>query len=287
MLARSDLARSFALAPKTPFTFGVPLLPRASAGNWELIECLFRMTLDSILAQSDQYFRVIVAGHDRPHGFPRDHRVEFLQANWPPEPQRRDNLDRGRKVHAINELVMSRGGGLLMFVDADDWVDVRLVATARALIGRDHIGGVLTAGFATDFRTLRTASLPDARIFHGEFHQICGSSTVAHLKPGDRDPIRRDPHRILHEHYRWTELASEFGASLARLPSRNNYLINTSENHSETHGPFTSWRREFTRAVNENGAPMTEETAASFGLKLDRVRESSDQFQAGLSPRER
>lgn len=174
---------------------------------------------------------------------------------------------------------MARSGGLLVFVDADDWIDTRLVENARALIGPDHIGGVITGGFATDFRTLQTAELPDPRIFVGGFHQLCGSSTVAQLKPGDRDPLRRDPHSILHEHFRWIELAKEFDVPLVRLPSRNTYLINTSENHSETQGPFTGWRHQFTEAVNVFGKPMTEQMAASFGLKLDRIRAASEAFR--------
>lgn len=238
------------------------------------------MTLDSILAQSDQNFRIVVAGHDRPSNFPDDPRIEFLEADWPAEPQRSDNLDRGRKVHAINALVMVRGGGLLMIVDADDWIDKHLVESARALIGPDHIGGVTTAGFATDFRTLRTAKLPDPRIFAGGFHQLCGTSTVAQLRPGHRDPLRRDPHRVLHEHYRWIEVAREFGVPLVQLPSRNTYLINTSENHSETQGPFADWRREFTRAVNAIGTPLTKEMAASFGLELDRICAASRAFRS-------
>lgn len=272
------MTRRAALTPKTPFTFGIPLLPRICARSWALVESLLELTLTSVLAQSDQHFRVVIAGHDRPDCLPEDPRVAFLEVDWPAGPQRRDNLDRGRKVLAINENVMRRGGGLLMFVDADDWVDRRLVEQARALIGPDVVGGVIVSGYAIDFRSLRAARMPDERLFPGRFHQVCGSSTVAQLRPDARDPLRRDPHRIMHEHYRWTELAAELGAQLVELPVENNYLINTSENHSELHGPFTEWRREFTQAVNRFGAPIDGSFAARFGLDEDRIRAASSRF---------
>ena len=261
-----------------PFTFGIPLLPRMCARNWALVEGLLELTLTSVLAQSDPDFRVIVAGHDRPERLPEDSRVEFLQASWPAGPQRSDNLDKGRKVLAINDVVMGRGGGLLMFVDADDWVDTRLVEQARALIGPDVVGGVVVSGYVTDFRTLHTALMPDERLFPGRFHQVCGSTTVAQLRPKERDHLRRDPHRIMHEHHRWIELAVELGVTLVELPVKNNYLINTSENHSELHGPFTEWRREFTHAVNRFGAPIDSSLAARFGLDVDQIRSASCRF---------
>lgn len=198
--------------------------------------------------------------------------------DWPAGPQRRDNLDRGRKVQAINEIVMGRGGGFLMFVDADDWVDTHLVEQTRALIGPDMVGGVVVSGYATDFRTLRTAALPDERLFPGQFHQVCGSSTVAHLRPDERDPLRRDPHRIMHAHHRWTEMAADLGAPLVELPVYNNYLISTSENHSEIYGPYTSWRREFTQAVNCFGSPIDRYFAARFGLDDTQIRAMSARF---------
>lgn len=234
--------------------------------------------MTSLLAQSDQDFRVLVAGHDRPDRLTEDPRLEFIQVEWPALPQRPDNLDRGRKVRLLNEHVMARGGGLLMFVDADDWVDMRLVEQARALIGPDLIGGVVVSGYATDFRTLRAAALPDERIFTGRFHEICGSTTVAHLRPGEQDLLRHDPHRIMHEHYRWTEMAVSLSAPLVELPVQNNYLINTSENHSERHGPFAAWRREFTHAVNRFGIPLSSDLAARFGLNANQIRAASEKF---------
>jgi hypothetical protein len=255
-----------------PFTFGIPLIARASARDWARVEALLALTLASLRAQTDRDFRVVIAGHDRPRTGFDDARLSFLAADWPAEPVRADNLDSGRKKHAIGERVRAEGGGLLMFVDADDWIDVRLVEMARATIGPHHVGGLIETGFATDLCTLRTASLPHPRIFRGGFHRLCGSSTIARLVPDDPDPLRRNPHAVLHEHYRWNEVAREHGLSVARLPVAGNYVVNTSENHSELHGPYAAWRRDFARHISREGDPVDARFAARFGLRLEQIR---------------
>src|SRR5438045_6684830 len=186
-----------------PFTFGIPLIARSATRNWPLVEALLHLTLTSARSQTDQDFHIVIAGHDRPDMLLDDGRNGFIAASWPAEAVRADNLDSGRKKHAIKEFVLERGGGLLMFLDADDWVDVDLVATARAMIRPEHIGGLIGTGFATDFRNLRSAAIPHPRIFDGAFHRVCGSSTVARLKPGDLDPLRRDPATAFNKNTTW------------------------------------------------------------------------------------
>jgi hypothetical protein len=268
-----------------PFTFGIAFVPRATARNWPLAQALLDLTLTSIRAQTDADFRVVILGHDRPATLPGDPRVEYLEADWPAEAPGPDNADSGRKKHAINDLALARGGGLLMFVDADDWVDRDLVATARTSIDPDHIGALIASGYATDFRTLRAAAIPHPRVFASEFHRLCGSSAVARLRPDHPDPLRRDPFSVLRSHHQWVEVAAHHGAALARLPVSANYLINTSENHSEVHGPHAGWRRGFTAAVNREGEPLDAEFAARFGLSRERVRAASGRFFPSSDPR--
>jgi hypothetical protein len=272
-----------------PFTFGIALMPRASARSWPLVEALLDLTLTSVRAQTDPDFRVVIAGHDRPRSTTAlgDPRVTFLEADWPAQEPEPRNADRGRKKHAINELVLDRGGGLLMFLDADDWVDARLVAAARAAIGPGQVGALIDAGFAADFQTLRAAALPHPRVFAGGFHRLCGSSAVARLRPDAADPLRRDPWNVMDAHHRWVEVAREHGAELARLPVAGTYVINTSENHSEVHGPYALWRRTFTEGVNREGSAIDGALAARFGLSLDRVRAASERFFPRVDSRRR
>jgi hypothetical protein len=139
-------------------------MARACAHDWLCVEALLDLTLTSVGAQTDRDFRIVIAGHDRPGAAVDDPRITFLEADWPVQAPGPDNVDSWRKKYAINQLVLGRGGGLLMFLDADDWVDVRLIEAARALIGPDQIGGVIEAGIVTDFQSLRAAPLPHPRL---------------------------------------------------------------------------------------------------------------------------
>lgn len=265
-----------------PFTFGIPLIGRAAAANWPLVEALLDLTLASVRAQTDQQFAIVIAGHDRPRADWADPRITFLQADWPARDPRSDNLDSGRKKHEISQFVLRRGGGLLMFLDADDWIDTRLVETARAMIGPEHVGGIVETGYATDLRSLRVAPLPHPQVFDLAFHRVCGSCTIARLDPGESDPLYRDPSSILHDHHRWIETARAHGADFVRLPVKGNYLINTSENHSERHGPFAEWRQSFTDRVNRASVPLGRDLAARFGLTLEDIRRVSALAAHGL-----
>lgn len=260
------------IAKTEPFTFGIPLIAGTSAQNWPLTEALLDLTVVSLQAQTDRDFRIVIAGHDKPRLPARQADVVFLEADWPAQAVRPDNLDSGRKKHAINQHVLRNGGGLLMFVDADDWVHVRLVEASRTLLGPDHVGGVIECGFATDLRSWRTLPIPHPAVFNHGFHRICGSSTVVRLRPDHPDPFRRNPHTVLHEHYRWKEIARERAATWACLPVCGNYVINTSVNHSEIHGPFASWRRLFNESVRREGEKLDEAFLGQFGLSMEQTR---------------
>ena len=259
-------------------TIGIALIPRASATNWELVDALLQLTLKSVRAQTDQDFRVVLAGHDRPGSLPQDARFTFLQADWPVQPPGADNEDSGRKKSVISEFVLAQGGGLLMLLDGDDWLEVHFIEAARATMTPDRIGALVETGFAIDLQSLRAARLPHPRAFDRPFHRLCGSSTVARLRPAAPDALRRNPLNVLGSHHQWVELAREHGAALPRLPVAGGYLINTSENHSEVHGPYADWRAAFTAAVNREGAAIDDGFAARFGLTVDQIGDVSERF---------
>lgn len=261
-----------------PFIFGIPLIARQAAGNWRRVELLLSLTLASLHGQRDRDFAVVIAGHDRPRICGDDLRLTFLAASWPAEPIRADNRDSGRKKYEIQQHVLATGGGLLMFLDADDWVDVGLVAAARAAISPRHVGGLIARGMATDLRDLRKVPIPRPGLFAGGFHRLCGSSTIARLIPDHPDPLRRNPHRTLHEHYRWIEVARAYRLPIARLPVLGNYVVNTCENHSEHHGPYADWRRSLSERIGATGEPLDEAFAVRFGLSLASIQAASAQL---------
>jgi hypothetical protein len=255
-----------------PFFFGVPLIARAVARDWEQVDQLLRLTLRSVLAQSDPDFRLILAGHDRPDCWAEltagDLRFRFVEADWEPEPPNRPNDDGGRKKALVKEHVRAAGGGLLMFLDADDLVDRDLVRLARATIDDDHVGGLVGHGVAIDHPSLRAAAFPVNGVFDGPFHQLCGSSTIARIDPESDDWTRFDPHLILGSHDQWLQTAQRLGVRLARLPAWGGYLVGTAQSHSENDGPFAVWRRTFTRGVRRVGRPMTHALAGRLGLSV-------------------
>lgn len=265
-----------------PFTFGIALIPRRMARDWRHVEALLDLTLESVRAQTAQDFRVVIACHDRPRLAP-DPRITVIEADWPVEDPGFHNRDSARKHEAISEHVSAHGGGLLMFLDADDWVDVCTVETARRLIGPECVGALMDFGLALDFRTLRCAALPHPRIFAREFHRICGSGGVIRLRPDAADPFRRNPKPRLGPHNCWVEHAQAHGGQLTRLPLLGSYLINNAENHSEIHGPYASWREEMIEAVNREGGPLSRGLAARFGLARGRIRAAGESLSPPMS----
>jgi hypothetical protein len=235
------------------------LIPRASAQNWPLIEALFDLTLTSVRAQGDRAFRVVVAGNDRPRIMPDDPRVTFVEVDRPAQDPGPNNADSGRKKHAISEFVLARGGGLLMLLDADASVDIRLVEAARAMIGRNQTGALIESGMIADFQTLRAATLPHPHVFDGAFHRICGSSSIARLRPDATEPLHRDPCNVLRSHHEWVEAAQEQAPSWsgcrcpAAMSSTPPRIIRRCTARTPRGG--ASWRRASTAKGTRSTAP--------------------------------
>jgi len=262
-----------------PFVFGIPLIARAAAKDWTAVEHLFALTLRSVLAQSDPNFIVILAAHDVPAawaGVAGDPRFRLVRADWPPEPPTSANDDGGRKKWLIKQAVREMGGGLLMFLDADDWVARDLVAVARAAIQPDDVGAIVMDGFALDYAGLRLARFPIAGAFDGPFHGLCGSCTVGRIVAGAGELHRLDPHLALGSHHEWEASAAANGFSLARLETLGLYMVGTGQNHSETDGPFAAWRREVTESVRARGTPLSADLARIFGQDVRELRPSRE-----------
>lgn len=267
------------VAAREPFWFGVPLIAQAQAPDWGRVGDLLELTLRSVLAQTDGDFTLLLAGHDLPECWGRltrgDRRFRFLRAEWDPQGVTRANDDGGAKKWTIGDAVRRAGGGLLMYLDADDLIDHRLVETARARIWPGHLGAVVDRGVMLDFPTLRAIELPCPGVHDGAFVELCGSSTVARVQPDSPDPALRDPHATLGSHHLWLRTAEERGLPLARLPVWGAYLVNTAQNHSETHGPFADWRRALNEAVASQGRPLGRAAAERLGVDLALLAEKS------------
>lgn len=255
------------------FVFGIPLIARGAARDWAVVDHLFGLTLRSLLAQDDGDFRVILAAHDVPAAWGSvagDSRFGVIAADWPVAAPTAANDDGGRKKWLIRQAVRAAGGGLLMFLDADDWIARDLVRTARSAIGPDDVGGLVADGFALDHASLNAMPFPIAGAFAGPFHALCGSSTIGRIDAAA--PHERDPQATLGSHHEWRARAAELGLPLALLPTSGVYVIGTGQNHSEAQSPFAAWRGEVTAAVRRGGTPLTPAAAARFGQEADRLR---------------
>lgn len=166
------------------FTFAIPLIGRAAARDWSKVQANLANTLKTLLAQTDPRVDILLAGTDRPNSLPDDPRVSWIEvagggvASW------RDALeDAGRKRQFAAWECGRRGGGYLMFVDADDIVSRHLVAYVRQT--RHPHGYVLRSGYV-----LRVADRSLSRIGPDDqgrldFSQVCGTSVIINLSPKD------------------------------------------------------------------------------------------------------
>ncbi len=110
--------------------FGIPLISRQAARNWDVITRLFNNTLASIFNQSNGNFKVLVACHDIPTIDPSyKSKTEFLPVDAPiPVTNAERMSDKGKKKQALAKRLHELGGGYLMFLDADDLVHRELVS---------------------------------------------------------------------------------------------------------------------------------------------------------------
>src|SRR3546814_21139384 len=75
-----------------------------------------------------------------------DSRFQLARADWAPEPPTAANDDGGRKKWLIKQMVRTAGGGLLMFLDGDDWVSRDLVHRSREAMSPHDVGAILADG---------------------------------------------------------------------------------------------------------------------------------------------
>lgn len=153
-------------------TFIISMRARALSKDWAHHTWLLEKTVDSILAQTDSGFDVVVVCHDIPD-IPqvRHPKVHVLPVDFPPPRRTNDDMciDKVLKVSGGIEWAMARGSDYVMFVDADDLVSRRLSAFVAAHRGEN--GWYFHDGFVHRYgeRWVRTQAL---------HHRICGTCVI-------------------------------------------------------------------------------------------------------------
>lgn len=153
-------------------TFIISMRARALARDWGYHTWLLQNTLNSILAQTNPEFNVVVACHDLPE-IPqiKNAAVHMLRVDFPPP--RRDNddmcVDKVLKISRGVEWAMANGSNYVMYVDADDLVSRRLSEFVAAHSGEN--GWYFLSGYNYRYGERRMYR-------HMPHHLICGTGAI-------------------------------------------------------------------------------------------------------------
>ena len=156
-------------------TFIISMRARALSKDWSHHTQLLEWTVDSILAQTDPRFEVVVVCHDVPD-IPPHPKVHMLPVAFPPPPRRNNDdmcVDKVLKVSAGVDWAVARGADFVMFVDADDLVSRRLSAFVAQHPAAN--GWYFHDGFVHRYgeRWLRS---------HAPHHLICGTGVIVRTR---------------------------------------------------------------------------------------------------------
>lgn len=160
---------------KPEIAFAIALKSKKVSRDWEKVQENLSMTLCSLLNNTDQNFRIIIAGHEKPNIEEiNNERVTWISVKFPPTLNKRGFVnDKYRKRKAIGEYLMKQGYlGYFMPLDADDWIHYRFVEFIRSLPINDAF--ILNKGFMVN------VFQKEAWIRDG-FYRGCGSSSLIYF----------------------------------------------------------------------------------------------------------
>lgn len=160
--------------------FAISLKSKQVSKDWERVQENLAKTLRSILRNSDQNFRIVIAGHEKPKIEEMKHRrVTWLCVDFPPPSNPRQfSGDKMRKRKVIGVYLRKINfSGFFMPLDADDWVHYRFVEYIRSQPQLDAF--VLRKGLIINLVN-KEIWLRRERFFIG-----CGSSAVYYFSNKD------------------------------------------------------------------------------------------------------
>jgi len=154
--------------------FGIPLISKAAATDWDAVVSLLNNTLEAIAQQTDSRVHCLIACHDIPE-IENDYKafVTFLPVEAPiPQSVMEMRADKGLKKMQIGVALRRYGGGYLMFLDSDDLVHKDLAA--HVLGQAAPYGYIVKHGYEyySDSRQLTLEKT---------FDQVCGSCAIFNL----------------------------------------------------------------------------------------------------------
>ena len=152
--------------------FAISLKSRKVSHDWVSVERNLSATLKTLLGNTDQNYRVIIAGHEKPEIEELQHKnVEWIAVDFPAPENRQDyENDKMRKRNVIGAYLREAGySGYFMPLDGDDWVHYRLVEYLRSQPVHDAF--IFNKGLMVNLSKKTMWS-------RYSFHHGCGSSSI-------------------------------------------------------------------------------------------------------------
>ncbi|SFR04258.1 glycosyltransferase family A protein [Poseidonocella sedimentorum] len=206
----------------------IPLVSRARAPDWQMVEHNLAQTIESFRRQTDGNWRAWVCGQDRPEAVDLDPRVSFTRSSVSDQ-----FYDKGHKRRQLIDHISRtyRGDGYYMQFDADDLLHPEFTAFVRG----DHNGRgyLISEGYIVHAETGEIARLapPERRFF-----RICGSSSAVYVdfRAHRRYRAFLNRHR---SHTKIEKVSAHFGVTFDPVPfPAACYMIGHGQNMVERRG---------------------------------------------------
>ena len=159
--------------------FAISLKSKTVSRNWVGVQDNLAKTLKSIFGNTDQNFRILVAGHEKPDLEELQRKcVTWLSVDFaPPVDSGRFSSDKREKRRVIGAYLREKGYcGYFMPLDADDWIHYRFIEFIRLHPISDAY--ILNKGVMVN------VSLKEAWL-RSRFYRGCGSSAVFYFSKDD------------------------------------------------------------------------------------------------------
>lgn len=210
---------------KKEIAFAISLKSKKVSRNWLQVQMNLAKTLKSIFNNTNQNYRIIIVGHEKPNIKELKHkRVTWLKAHFPsPNGINKYSNDKLRKREIIGKHLRKIGfSGYFMALDADDWIHHRFVELIMLHPHRDAL--ILNKGFMLNL--FKNEIWP-----RSEFYRICGSSVILYFSNNDF------PKSLKRKDVR----ASYFQLAVKPHPKVIDYLKEIKRQYSLMHLPIVVW----------------------------------------------
>lgn len=221
------------------FAFAIPLMPKAAAADWELVQRNLRRTISSALLASEGHSASIyVACHDEPDLADTSHeKVHVRSVPFPPTLDPTIAMrDRSKKRRFIGAWLREHisDSVFVTFLDADDLVHRNIVSHTLSNPAGSYF---IDEGFLMDAENgllLRRSE---------NYYLTCGSSFICRFTKDELPQSWEDeeaPFSLFgagreQGHHVYPEIAADLGRPSERIPfAAGVYVVNHGENHWTT-----------------------------------------------------